>query len=54
MTRIKNMPNYAQYYMFIVARRNHDRELVFWRAYLTEEIAYEVATLVGGTIIRNF
>lgn len=54
MTEIKNIPNYAQYYMFIVAKRNHDRELVFWGAYLTEEIAHEVATLVGGMVIRNF
>jgi hypothetical protein len=55
MTKInvRNLPDYAKRYMFIVSRLC-DGELWFWGAYETKERANEVAKEIGGVVTLNF
>lgn len=49
---IKNLPNYAKDYDFIVAR-NCDGQFWFYGAYETVEKAVEVAVAVDGHVINT-
>lgn len=47
---IKNKPNYANDYRYIVAR-NCDGELWFWGAWNEFELAIDAAREIGGVVI---
>lgn len=55
MTKIyvKNLPNYAKKYMFLVCRFC-DGEYWFYGAYATKHRADEVAHEIGGVVKLNF
>lgn len=52
MTQIKNLPEYAKKYQYIVARRV-DSQLWFWGAWNDKNKANEIALNIGGVMIRN-
>ena len=49
---IKNLPNYANEYKYIVARRING-ELWFWGAWNNRNKANEVAIEIGGEVITH-
>ena len=52
MNEIKNKPNYAKEYSFIVAREI-DNDLWYWGAYNDRNEANRVASEINGMVFQN-